>query len=144
MLSGRRIQGEPDWSRFDGCRRVQVVGAQYHQPALLTVSKRFILVVTDRCEYDAALLREPDNEHDPNAIQVMVDGRRVGYLKRGTAQRLNRRVEALEAARSDERYPLLIRMKEPGFFQAHLQISYSSELLKGYKNPKRKRRRPAS
>jgi hypothetical protein len=72
-----------DWSRFDDHRRVQVVGAQYHQPALLTASERLIVKHTDRCLTEADLLREPDNPHDPSAVQVMVKGRRIGYLKAG-------------------------------------------------------------
>lgn len=124
-----------DWSRFDDShRRVQVVGAQYHQPALLKVSKRLIQSDTDRCEREAELLREPDNPHDSKAVAVIVDGQRVGYLKAGSARSLNKRVKGLEESAVNERYPLLIRMQAPGFFQAHLQIPYDSDLLKGYKN----------
>jgi hypothetical protein len=34
----------------------------------------------------AALVREPQNPHDPNAIGVYVDGRHVGYVPRDEAQ----------------------------------------------------------
>jgi hypothetical protein len=129
-----------DWSRFENHRRVQVVGAQYHQPALLTASERLIRQHTDRCLTEAELLREPSNPHDRFAVQVMVKCRRIGYLKAGSARQLNKRIEKLEAERKRPKYPALIRMAKPGFFQAHLQIPYSSELLAGYKNPKRPRR----
>ena len=129
-----------DWSRFDEHRRVQVVGAQYHQPALLTASERLIRRHTDRCLTEAELLREPDNPHDPSAVQVIVKGQRIGYLKAGSARRFNRRIRVLEEEGKRPRYPVLIRMAKPGFFQAHLQISYSSEILAGFKNPKRSRR----
>lgn len=126
-----------DWSRFDNHRRFPVAGSQFHQPALFTASMGLIRQHTDRCEREATLLREPDNGHDPKAVQVMVDGLRVGYVKSGTAKRLNKRVQALEEEAEQETYPLLIRMQAPGLFQAHLQIPYESVLLEGYRNPKR-------
>lgn len=129
-----------DWSRFDDHRRVQVVGAKYHQPALLTSSERLIVKHTDRCLTEAELLQEPDNPHDPSAVQVLVKGRRIGYLKAGSARRFNKRIRTLEEEGKRPRYPVLIRMAKPGFFQAHLQIPYSSELLAGYKNPKQPKR----
>jgi hypothetical protein len=33
----------------------------------------------------AALVREPNNQHDPNAIAVYVDGRHVGYVPKDMA-----------------------------------------------------------
>lgn len=126
-----------DWSRFDDRRRIRVVGNQYHQPALLTASEHLIQKEGDRCETKAALLREPSNTHDPHAVQVMVNGKRIGYLQRGSAKRYNKRVKALEDEGKRPTYPLLIRMQSPGVLQAHLQIPYSSELLNGFKNTKR-------
>lgn len=126
-----------NWSRFDDHRRIRVVGNQYHQPALLTASERLIQREGDRCETEAMLMREPSNAHDPLAVQVMVKGKRVGYLQRGSAKRYNKRVKALEAEGKQLTYPLIIRMQSPGMLQAHLQIPYSSELLKGFKNTKR-------
>lgn len=134
-----------NWDRFDDHRRVQVVGAQYHQPALLSATRGQIQREGDRYETEAELVREPHNGHDPNAVEVLVRGKRVGYLKRGAAKRFNKRLKALEEDgkhRVKHRvYPLLIRVAQPGFYQAHLQISYDSELLRGYKNTKRQRRR---
>lgn len=69
-----------DWSRFKDHRRIRVVGNQYHQPALLTASEHLIQHEADRCETEAMLVREPSNAHDPFAVQVMVNGRRIGYL----------------------------------------------------------------
>jgi hypothetical protein len=135
-VAGTIPEQQMDWSRFDNHRRVQVVGAQYHQPALLTASERLIVQHTDRCLTEAELLREPDNPHDPSAVQVLVKGQRIGYLKAGSA----RRIRALEEEGKRPSYPVLIRMAKPGFFQAHLQIRYSSELLAGYKNPKEPKR----
>lgn len=130
-----------DWDRFDNHRRVQVVGAQYHQPALFSATRGQIQREGDRYETEAELAREPDNRHDPNAVQVLVRGKRVGYLKRGAAKRFNKRLKGLEESGTPELYLLLIRAAQPGFYQAHLQISYDSELLRGYKNTKRQRKR---
>lgn len=30
----------------------------------------------------AVILREPNNEHDPNAVAVWIEGRKVGYIPR--------------------------------------------------------------
>lgn len=38
-----------------------------------------------RFETTAALVPEPGNPHDPNAVRVEVDGRLVGYLPRAAA-----------------------------------------------------------
>lgn len=134
----RRIsEEEMDWSRFDDHRRIRVVGNQYHQPALLTASEHLIQQEGDRCQTEATLVREPDNAHDHLAVQVMVSGQRVGYLQRGSAKRYNKRVKVLEDEGKQPSYPLLIRLQEPGMLQAHLQVPYSSELLKGFKNTKR-------
>ena len=39
----------------------------------------------DIIEITAALVPEPTNKHDPNAVQVEIDARRVGYLSREDA-----------------------------------------------------------
>ena len=38
-----------------------------------------------RFETTAALVPEPSNPHDPNAVMVQIDGRLVGYLSRAAA-----------------------------------------------------------
>ncbi len=38
-----------------------------------------------RIEAEAALVPEPDNPHDPNAVMVQIGERLVGYLPRDTA-----------------------------------------------------------
>lgn len=58
---------------------VPVVGTSFRQADARTVE----------AGESALLRREPDNEHDPNAIAVMVGGRHVGYLPRALAARLD-------------------------------------------------------
>ena len=67
----------------DDCT-VEVVGESHYQDALRAIcgSSAWEDVL---CETTAALVPEPTNPHDPNAIQVQVDGRLVGYLSRQDA-----------------------------------------------------------
>lgn len=48
------------------------------------------------------LIPEPTNEHDPNAIMVVVDGVHIGYIKKGSCTHIhnlinNDRIESIEA-----------------------------------------------
>lgn len=36
------------------------------------------------------LIEEPDNEHDPNAIKVIIDGEHVGYIKKGSCSHVKK------------------------------------------------------
>lgn len=71
---------------LEGDDLVRVVGTSHHQDALLDLGGR----AGDeeiRLEKVAIFVPEPDNPHDPNAIAIHVDGRRVGYLSRGENRR---------------------------------------------------------
>jgi hypothetical protein len=125
-----------DWSRFDDCRRVSVVGYDFHQPGLRAVTAGEMRPDL-RYECRARLVREPDNEHDASAVMVMVGDQKIGYVKAGSAKRMQKRLQAMAETGTVEDYTCLIRMRDAsGTLQAHLQVPYSSELLKGYKNPK--------
>jgi hypothetical protein len=67
-----------------GSRLVNVAGESHYQDAL-----RAIAGASDepqvRHATEAALVPEPDNPHDPNAVRVEIDGRYVGYLPRAEA-----------------------------------------------------------
>lgn len=129
-----------DWSRFDDCRRVSVVGYDFHQPGLRAVTGGQMRPDL-RYECRARLVREPDNEHDVNAVKVMVGDQKIGYVKAGSAKRMQKRLQAMAEAGTAEDYTCLIRIRDAsGTLQAHLQVPYSSELLKGYKNPKTQQR----
>jgi hypothetical protein len=45
-------------------------------------------------EHPVRLVREPDNEHDPNALAVLVDESMLGYLPRAIAQALSPLLES--------------------------------------------------
>jgi HIRAN domain len=96
-MTGEVVTGRPvDWSRYDDCMRVNVVGESHYQDALMRVSK-----CPPRGEHGyecgAELVLEPDNPYDKFAVKVMVDGQHVGYLPKGTAKRLGKRLRGLEA-----------------------------------------------
>ena len=42
--------------------------------------------------FDAELIEEPDNEVDPNAIKVVLNGVHVGYIKAGSCSRVKKRM----------------------------------------------------
>lgn len=83
-----------------------------------------------RHECTAALVPEPDNPHDPNAVMVQIEGRLVGYLSRADAvayaplvQSLATRgrtavCEAMVAGRGDSsgtsNLGVFLRLPEPG------------------------------
>ena len=58
------------------------------------------------------LVPEPDNEHDPNAIKVVIDGVHVGYIKRGSCAHIKKliqegKIEGIEAEIGGGRYKVV-------------------------------------
>ena len=56
-----------------------VKGTSYYQSSIKSALSSGVLV--------GVLVPEPDNPYDPMAMQVQVDGRKVGYLPRGWIRR---------------------------------------------------------
>ncbi|MBL8927839.1 MAG: hypothetical protein JNM77_16650 [Pseudonocardia sp.] len=75
----------PNVVLLGGRHDLEVVGESQYQEALWRVAggRRDERV---RVEVQAVLLPEPDNPYDPNAITVLIDGAKVGYLCRDDAQ----------------------------------------------------------
>ena len=67
-------------TRLHGRELVNVAGESHYQDALRAITKG-----EARLETDAALIPEPDNPYDPNAIRVEIEGEKVGYLPRDLA-----------------------------------------------------------
>ncbi len=67
-------------TRLHGRELINVAGESHYQDALRAITKG-----EARLETDAALISEPDNPHDPNAIRVEIEGEKVGYLPRDLA-----------------------------------------------------------
>lgn len=79
---GRSV--EAPYVTSDGKYAVQVVGESHYQEALKSVCGG---KTKDGHHHPchAALVREPRNEHDSNAIAVQIEGRKVGHLSRDDA-----------------------------------------------------------
>jgi hypothetical protein len=67
-----------------GRETLEVVGESNYQDDLWHLAGGFS-VDRIRCEVTAVLVPEPENEHDSNAVMVLVEGRLVGYLSREDA-----------------------------------------------------------
>jgi HIRAN domain-containing protein len=132
-MSGKVVTGQPvDWSRYDDCMRVSVVGESHYQDALIRVSK---CPPTGEHGYECAaeLVLEPDNPYDKFAVKVMVDGLHVGYLPKGTAKRLGKRLRGL--ATSGRRAVCMAYIGRAASGNPNLGISlripYDGEILQG-------------
>lgn len=87
--------------------RHKVAGTSYHMDAIMALAqenpdydltKREIIEgdLTDERIYQytfadgpVELVDDPENEHDPNAIKVLVAGQHIGYIKRGSTGRIH-------------------------------------------------------
>ena len=79
-----------------GSHDLEVVGESHYQDALWRVAGGRTAERV-RVEVQAVLLAEPDNPYDPNAIAVLIDGAKVGYLCRDDAEAYRPGLLALEA-----------------------------------------------
>ena len=70
-------------TRLEGRELVNVAGESHYQAALHAIAGDGDGEV--RLETTAALIPEPSNPHDANAVRVEIDGRLVGYLPRASA-----------------------------------------------------------
>jgi hypothetical protein len=133
-MSGRVVTNEEiDWSRYDNCMRVKVVGESHYQDALKRVSE-CPPTGDHRYECAARLVLEPDNPHDRFAVRVEVDGRRVGYLPRGSAKRFNKRLRAMaEQGQPAICMAFIGRSEDAGHSNLgiNLRLPYDGEILQG-------------
>jgi len=65
-----------------------VVGESQYQEALFSIAGGYSRD-SQRIPCSAALVREPSNPHDTNAIRVEIDGKLVGYLPARLASRFS-------------------------------------------------------
>jgi hypothetical protein len=78
--------------------QVDVVGEQHHQDALEALAAGRNGFGTRRRLLTAALVRESDNEYDPNAVRVDAVGAAVGHLSREDAPRFHAIIDRLARA----------------------------------------------
>lgn len=95
--SSTPVEGEDYWAKYDGTRKLSVVGESNYQAALMRVSGA---PASGKHRHDctALLVLEPDNPHDPKAVMVQVDGECVGYLSRHNARRFGPKVQKMVEA----------------------------------------------
>jgi hypothetical protein len=60
----------------------------------------------------AALFLEPSNPHDPNAVRVEIDCRKVGYLARNDAEELGPALRQALGAQGDRLVRAVIQGRE--------------------------------
>lgn len=81
----------------DGAYGFPVVGESHYQVALNAICGG--RTETGHEHYCEAILEtEPDNPHDPNAVAVRIDGRKVGHIPRDLAPRIARAIGMHRAA----------------------------------------------
>lgn len=75
------LPGKDSWHNFD------VVGEAFREAEVTAALGRRPRLDEEIEEvYEALLVPEPDNPHDPNAVSVRVNGHVIGYLDRDAAQ----------------------------------------------------------
>lgn len=90
--------------RLEALRR-RITSARRHAPYTFRVAgvnsyRQNCRMVMDTGRCDVALMREPNNQHDPNAIAVRVGGALIGYVPRRDINKVRQRM-------SPERKPKL-------------------------------------
>ena len=125
---------------FSRTTRVRVVGASQYQDAIRQIAGLEDADERPVWEGLAVLAPEPSNPHDPNAVQVLVDGQVVGYLDRETAARLRPVLDRI-AARDEARVAVPCRVtggfRLPDGSRAHvgLQLLFSPRELEQARPP---------
>ncbi len=84
---------EPRVTFLRGHESVNVAGESHYQEALRALAGKG----DARLATEARLIPEQENEHDPNAVRVEIDGRKVGYLPRSLAPAWGPRLAELGA-----------------------------------------------
>lgn len=97
-----------------------VVGESHHVQELDLVTGGG----TGELELVANLVREPENPYDPDAVAVVVQGSRVGYLSRENAARF---AAGLDAVGGRATCGAVIRRRDPArSWNVVLQVDYAT------------------
>ena len=86
---------QPRVTFLRGHESVNVAGESHYQEALRAI----VGAGEVRFETEAHLVPEPENEYDPNAVRVEIDGHKVGYLPRDLAPAWGPRLAELATRR---------------------------------------------
>jgi len=99
--------GRPDVTGatvLPGRETLEVVGESHYQEDLWELAGGRS-VDRIRCAVTAVLVPEPENEHDSNAVKVLIEGRLVGYLSREDAVAY---VPGLQRLRANHESPIAL------------------------------------
>jgi len=99
-----------------GSDRIEVVGESFYRPALRELSAASTGSQVGRL-YQAALVCDPANPYDRNAVKVMVEGRHVGHLPRELAALVTDRISELTSLNGEVTCAAEIRGSGPEFGQ---------------------------
>ena len=86
---------EPRVTFLRGRDSVNVAGESHYQEALRAIAGDGEV----RHDTEAHLIPEPENEYDPDAVRVEIDGSKVGYLPRDLAPAWGPRLAELASRR---------------------------------------------
>lgn len=78
---------------WDNHTSVKVAGESFYQPALQRIAGRRGSEAVRLEDVPCELVCDPDNEHDPRAVKVMIRELHVGHLSKGNARTYCRRIE---------------------------------------------------
>ena len=113
---------EPRATFLPGRESVNVAGESHYQEALRHLAGPGEI----RLDCEARLIAEPGNAHDPHAVRVEIEGRKVGYLPRGLAPAWGPRLaelatrgrvagcEATIVGGADTALGVFLRLPDPG------------------------------
>ncbi len=120
--------GVPTRLSSDG--RLAVVGESHYQPALrAVVGTRDVQGFEKAMTTTAALIAEPDNKYDRNAVRVDIDGRPVGHLAREDAVRYQPPLLDLQRSGRYGWCPASICCGEDRIYGVWLQVSAPDRFL---------------
>lgn len=93
-------------SKTQKAEKHRIAGVSYRQDVIMslgipneaykyTKSQLIKMGLVDKKIYEylfspssVTLIPEPDNDHDPNAVKVVIDGKHVGYIKKGSCSHI--------------------------------------------------------
>jgi hypothetical protein len=99
-----------------GSDQIEVVGESFYRPALRELSARSAGPPGSHA-YRAALICDPANPYDHNAVKVVIEGLHIGHLPRGLAELAADRIAELTALNGEVTCSADIRGSDPEFGQ---------------------------
>jgi hypothetical protein len=107
----------------------EISGESFHTANLLTIFKNLNMNSTSSQIVEATLSRDPLNDYDKNAVEVLIQNLLVGYIPKEQARKvsklLDNPIDKGEATISAE----VRRANEIGFSSVNLNLKWPPELL---------------